>query len=71
MAWDGQSDQMTIWSMNTKVDVFEKQTHRLRTDLRLPGVRTEGGDSQGVWDGHVHTVIFKVDNQQGPTIEHS
>ena len=24
-------------------------------------------DSQGVWDGHVHTAIFKMDNQQGPT----
>ena len=23
-------------------------------------------DSQGVWDGHVHTAIFKMDNQQGP-----
>ena len=23
-------------------------------------------DSLGVWDGHVHTAIFKVDNQQGP-----
>ena len=39
---------MTVQIMNTKVDVFEKQTHRLRTDLRLPGVRTEGGDSWGV-----------------------
>ena len=24
----------------------------------------------GVWDGHVHTAIFKIDNQQGPTVEH-
>ena len=21
-----------------------------------------------VWDGHVHTAIFKMDNQQGPTV---
>ena len=59
---------MTVQSMNTKVHVFEKQTHRLRTDLRLPGVRTEGGDSWGVWDGHVHTAILKMDNHQGPPI---
>ena len=26
-----------------------------------------GKDSQGVWEGHVHTAIFKMDNQQGPT----
>ena len=27
-------------------------------------------DSQGVGDGHVHTTIFKMDNQQGPTVKH-
>ena len=27
----------------------------------------QGRDSQGVWDGHVHTAVFKMDNQQGPT----
>ena len=26
-----------------------------------------GKDIQGVWDEHVHTDIFKMDNQQGPT----
>ena len=25
-------------------------------------------DSQ-VWDGHVHTAIYKMDNQQGPTVQ--
>ena len=25
-------------------------------------------DSLGVWDGQVHTAVFKMDNQQGPTI---
>ena len=23
----------------------------------------------GVWDEHVHTAMFKIDNQQGPTIQ--
>ena len=23
-----------------------------------------GGKGQGVWDGHVHAAIFKMDNQQ-------
>ena len=27
-------------------------------------------DSSGVWDGHLYTAIFKMDNQQGPTVEH-
>ena len=35
-------------------------------NLRLP----KGKDSSGVWDGHVHTAIFKMDNQQGPTVQH-
>ena len=26
------------------------------------------GGRGGVWDGHVHTAIFKMDNQQGPTV---
>ena len=29
-----------------------------------------GRDSLRVWDGHVHTAIFKMDNQQGPTVQH-
>ena len=33
-------------------------------NLWLPGGRVGGRDSQGVWDRHVHTAIFKVDNQQ-------
>ena len=27
-------------------------------------------ESKGFWDGPVHTAVFKVDNQQGPTVEH-
>ena len=40
-------------------------------NLWLPGVRVGGQDSQGVWDGHVHSAIFKMDNQQGHTVQHS
>ena len=25
---------------------------------------------EGVWDGHVHTALFKTDNQQEPTAQH-
>ena len=28
------------------------------------------GKRQEVWDGHVHSAIFKMDNQQGPTVQH-
>ena len=26
--------------------------------------------NQGVWGGHVHTAMFKMDKQQGPTVQH-
>ena len=54
-----------------QVNLFtkQKQTHRLRE--RTYGYqrgRVGGSNRQGVWDWHVHTVIFKIDNQQGPTV---
>ena len=36
----------------------------------LPGGRTRRRDSQVVWGGHAHTPVFKMNNQQGPTIQH-
>ena len=42
--------------------------------LWLPGAggwgRVGGRDNQRVWDGHVHTAMFKMYNQQGPTVQH-
>ena len=32
----------------------------------VAGRRMQGRESQGVWEGHVHTAMFKLDNQQGP-----
>ena len=49
--------------------------HRNRcTDLEneLVVVRgKDGRESYGVWDGQGHAGVFTVDNQQGPTEEHS
>ena len=45
--------------------LFTKQ--RL-TDLENRLMVVGGKDSLGVWDGHVHTAIFKMANQKGPTI---
>ena len=41
-----------------------------RTNCWLPAKKGEGRDGQGVWDGHVHTAIFKMDSTQGPTVQH-
>ena len=35
------------------------------------GAKDGGKESQGVRDGHVHTGIFKMDNQQRPTVQHT
>ena len=36
--------------------------------LWFPGGRMRGRDSQGVWDGHGHTAVFNMENQQGPVV---
>ena len=46
---------------------------KLLTKYRLTDQKTNlwllgEGDSSGLWEGHVHTAIFKMDNQQGPTV---
>ena len=48
----------------------QKQTHRLREQTYSCQWGMEGGGEQGVWDLHVHTAIFKMDNQQGPVVQH-
>ena len=46
----------------------QKQTQRLREwTSGYQGRRGEGRDRLGICDWHVHTAIFKTDNQQGPS----
>ena len=42
----------------------------LENELELMFTRRDSAekDSYGVWDGHVHTGIIKMDNLQGPTV---
>ena len=47
-----------------------KSVCTLRVNLQLPGEMYGGRDSEGVWDGHIHTAIFNMDSQQGPVVEH-
>ena len=28
----------------------------------------EWGNKSGAWDEHTHTTVYKIDNQQGPTV---
>ena len=51
------------------MSLFETDSQTSRTDLWLPGGSGGWGiGSLGVWDGCVHTTIFKIDNQQEPTV---
>ena len=55
-----------------RMNLFTKQeqTHRLKEQTYgYQGIWLEGKSRLGVWDWHVHTAIFKIDNQQGPTIK--
>ena len=70
-------DMPYIWNLKgndtnglTYKTARDSQTQK--TNSWLPGRRK----SQGLWEGHVHTAIWitnkevKMDNQQGPTIQH-
>ena len=51
------------------LETIQGQEHRLRE--RTYGYQEEASgerDRLGVWDWHVHTAIFKIENQQGPTV---
>ena len=36
--------------------------------LKNQSFQTYGCWGEGVWGGHIHTAIFKLGNQQGPTV---
>ena len=51
---------------NLKSNDTNKPTKQRLTDLENERMvtRRKRRDSQKVWDGHVHTAVFKMDNQQ-------
>ena len=58
-----------MWNLKRKdtneLNKIEIDSQTLRSSLWLLG---ESRDSQGVWNEHVHTAMFKMDNQQGPIV---
>ena len=44
----------------------ERDSQTQKTHLQL----LEERDSQGLWEGQVHTAIFEMDNQQRPNVQH-
>ena len=60
-----------MWKLKKmiKVNLFTTQNNKLREwTCSYWGGNGGGRDRLRVWDGHVHTDILKIDNQQGPTV---
>ena len=53
------------------LSVKQKQTHKYRE--QICGCQGGGGrewDGQGVWGWQMQTITFRMDRQQGPTVQH-
>ena len=48
--------------------IYKTDSRTWKTNFWLLGGRLRGRDSKGVWDGHVHTTILEMNNQQGPPV---
>ena len=47
----------------------QKQTYRYRKQTYGYQMGNMAGrDKSGTWNEHTHTIIYKIDNQQGPTV---
>ena len=59
-----------MWNLKKRYKwTKQKQTHRLRERFYgYQGGKVGGMNRLGVLDWHVHTTIFKIDNQQGPIV---
>ena len=48
----------------------QKQTHRFKKQYMVTKGESSGRDKLGVWDEQIHTTVYKIDEQQGPTVYH-
>ena len=48
----------------TKID-----SQAQKTNLWSPNRKWER-DQLGIWDEQIHTTVYKIDKQQGPTVQH-
>ena len=64
-----------MWNLkyDTNELIYETETdpQTQTTGLWLPkGKEGEGGNKLGVWDQQIQTTIYKINKQQGPTVQH-
>ena len=53
---------------NEPIYKTETDSQTLKTNLWLPKGKGGAGDGLRVWDWHMHTVVYGMNGQQGPTI---
>ena len=53
-----------------QMNILANQEQTNREQIMVAGGMMGRRDSQGLWDGHIYTDIFKMDNQQGTTKQH-
>ena len=49
---------------------LQTKQKQIQESLWLLVGKVGGRDSQGVWDGHGHTAVFNMENQQGAAGQH-
>ena len=67
------TDTLLDLTRRTRKDLLSSTENSAQSSvitLWFPGRKDEGRDSQGVWDGHAHTAVFNMENQQGPAVQH-
>ena len=52
------------------MNIFTKQKETHKQTYGYQRGNTGGKDKLGVWDQQIHTTIYKIDNQEGPTVQH-
>ena len=62
------------WNLkfDTNEHIYETETdsQTQRTDLWLPRGREGGEGWMGGWDQQMQTIMYRMDKQQGPTVQH-
>ena len=58
------------WRTNKDLLSSTGNSAQYSNNLLVPRGKDGGRDSQGVGDGHGHTAVFNMENQQGPAGQH-
>ena len=60
-----------MWSLknDTHEWIYKTDSQIQKTNM-IPKGKGEGKDKLGIWDEHIQTTICKIDNKQGPSVQH-